>query len=103
VDGVVVARVDGLAPEEVRDLAVAVRQQPGVRAAVIGGEKPDGGVALVAAATRDGGLHAGELIAEAARTVKGGAGRGPELAQAGGKDASLIDEALDQVRATARS
>ena len=43
VDGVVVARVDGLAPDEVRDLAVAVRQQPGIRAAVIGGEKPDGG------------------------------------------------------------
>jgi alanyl-tRNA synthetase len=101
VEGVVVARVDGLAPDEVRDLAVAVRQQPGVRAAVIGGEKPDGGVALAAAATREGGLHAGELIAEAARTVKGGGGKGPELAQAGGKDASRLDEALDQVRAAA--
>jgi alanyl-tRNA synthetase len=100
-DGVVVARVDGLAPDEVRDLAVAVRQQPGIRAAVIGGEKPDGGVTLVAAATKDGGLHAGELIGEAARTVKGGGGKGPELAQAGGKDASRLDEALDQVRAAA--
>jgi alanyl-tRNA synthetase len=101
VDGVVVARVDGLAPDEVRDLAVAVRQQPGIRAAVIGGEKPDGGVALAAAATREGGLHAGDLIAEAARTVKGGGGKGPDLAQAGGKDASRLDEALDQVRAAA--
>jgi alanyl-tRNA synthetase len=101
VEGVVVARVDGLAPDEVRDLAVAVRQQPGVRAAVIGGEKPDGGVALAAAATREGGLHAGDLIAEAARTIKGGGGKGPELAQAGGKDASRLDEALDQVRAAA--
>ena len=101
VDGVVVARVDGLAPDEVRDLAVAVRQQPGIRAAIIGGEKPDGGVALAAAATKEGGLHAGDLIAEAARTVKGGGGKGPELAQAGGKDASRLDEALDQVRAAA--
>jgi alanyl-tRNA synthetase len=101
VDGVVVARVDGLAPDEVRDLAVAVRQQPGVRAAVIGGEKPDGGVTLVAAATKDGGLNAGELIADAARTVKGGGGKGPELAQAGGRDAARLDEALDQVRAAA--
>jgi alanyl-tRNA synthetase len=101
VDGVVVARVDGLAPDEVRDLAVAVRQQPGIRAAIIGGEKPDGGVALAAAATREGGLHAGDLIAEAARTVKGGGGKGPELAQAGGKDAARLDEALDQVRAAA--
>ena len=97
-----VARVDGLAPDEVRDLAVAVRQQPGIRAAVIGGEKPDGGATLVAAATKDGGLHAGDLIAEAAKTVKGGGGKGPELAQAGGKDASRLDEALDQARAATK-
>jgi alanyl-tRNA synthetase len=101
VDGVVVARVDGLAPDEIRDLAVAVRQQPGVRGAVIGGEKPDGGVTLVAAVTKDGGLHAGDLIADAARTVGGGGGKGPELAQAGGRDASRLDDALDQVRAAA--
>jgi alanyl-tRNA synthetase len=101
VDGVVVARVAGLAPDEVRDLAVAVRQQPGVRGAVIGGEKPDGGVTLVAAVAKDSGLHAGELIADAARTVGGGGGKGPELAQAGGRDASRLDEALDQVRAAA--
>jgi alanyl-tRNA synthetase len=101
VDGVVVARVDGLAPDEVRDLAVAVRQQPGVRGAVVGGEKPDGGVTLVAAVNKDAGLHAGELIADAARTVQGGGGKGPELAQAGGRDASRLDDALDQVRAAA--
>ncbi len=102
VNGVVVARVDGLAPEEVRDLAVAVRQQPGVRGAIVGGEKPDGGVTLVAAVNnKDTGLHAGDLIADAARTVGGGGGKGPELAQAGGRDASRLDEALDQVRAAA--
>jgi alanyl-tRNA synthetase len=101
VDGVVVARVDGLAPDEVRDLAVAVRQQPGVRGAVIGGEKPDGGVTLVAAVAKDSGLHAGDLIADAARTVGGGGGKGPELAQAGGRDAARLDDALDQVRAAA--
>ncbi|HZM30191.1 MAG TPA: DHHA1 domain-containing protein, partial [Acidimicrobiales bacterium] len=101
VDGVVVARVDGLAPDEVRDLAVAVRQQPGVRGAIVGGEKPDGGVTLVAAVDKDAGLHAGELIADAARTVQGGGGKGPELAQAGGRDVSRLDEALDQVRAAA--
>jgi alanyl-tRNA synthetase len=101
VDGVVVARVDGLAPDEVRDLAVAVRQQPGVRGAIVGGQKPDGGVTLVAAVDKDSGLHAGALIADAARSVQGGGGKGPELAQAGGRDASRLDEALDQVRAAA--
>ena len=101
VDGVVVARVDGLAPDAVRDLAVAVRQQPGIRGAIIGAEKEDGGVALVAAVAKDSGLHAGDLIADAARTVGGGGGKGPELAQAGGRDAARLDEALDQVRAAA--
>ena len=101
VDGVVVARVDAVARNDLRDLAVAVRDTPGVRAVVVGGEPPGGGVALVAAVTKDGGLNAAELIAESARTVGGGGGKSPELAVAGGRDASRLDEALDQARAAA--
>jgi alanyl-tRNA synthetase len=103
VDGVVVARVDGTARDEVRELALAVRQQAGVRAVVIGGEPEGGGVALVAATTKDSGFDAKTLIAEAARTVGGGGGgKNPELAVAGGRDASRLDEALDQARAAAK-
>jgi alanyl-tRNA synthetase len=102
VDGVVVARVDGTTRDEVRELALAVRQQPGVRAVVIGGEPDGGGVALVAAVTRDSGFEAKDLIADAARTVGGGGGgKNPELAVAGGRDASRLDEALAQARAAA--
>ncbi len=101
VDGVVVSRVDGLSRDEVRDLAVALRDKPGVRAAVLGSAPAGGGVVLVAAARPDGGLHAGSLIAEAARTVKGGGGKAPDLAIAGGKDPSQLDAALDQVRVAA--
>ena len=101
VDGVVVARVDGIARDDLRDLAVAVREAPGVRAVVLGGEPPSGGVALVAVVTKDRGLEAGALIADAARTVGGGGGTGPDLAVAGGRDASRLDEALDQARAAA--
>ncbi|HEY8523432.1 MAG TPA: alanine--tRNA ligase [Acidimicrobiales bacterium] len=101
VDGVVVARVDGTERDDLRQLALAVRQQPGIRAAVIGGVPSGGGVGLVAAVAKDSGLKAGELIAEAARTVGGGGGKGPELAVAGGRDPSRLDEALDQVRAAA--
>jgi alanyl-tRNA synthetase len=102
VDGVVVARVDGTTRDEVRELALAVRQQPGIRAVVIGGEPDGGGVALVAAVTRDSGLEARTLIADAARTVGGGGGgKNPELAVAGGRDASRLDEALGQARAAA--
>ena len=101
VDGVVVARVDGLSRDEVRDLAVAVRDQPSVRAAVIGGAPEGGGVTLVAAVTKDSGLHAGQLIADAARTVGGGAGKNADLAVAGGREPARLDEALDQARQAA--
>ena len=101
VDGVVVARVDGLARDDLRSLGVAVRDQPGIRGVVLIGTPEGGGVALVSATTKDGGLDAGSLIADAARTVGGGGGKNPELAVAGGRDATRIDEALDQARAAA--
>jgi alanyl-tRNA synthetase len=103
VDGVVVARIDGTSRDELRDLAVAVRDQPDVRAAVLGGVPDKGGVSLVAAVTKDSGLNAGELIGPAAKMVGGGAGKNPELAVAGGRDPSRLDEALDHVRQTAAS
>ncbi len=100
-DGVVVARVDGLGREDLRSLGVAVRDQADVRAVVLIGAPEGGGVALVAATTAEGGLNAGELIAQAARLVGGGGGKHPELAVAGGKDPSRIDEALDLARVAA--
>jgi alanyl-tRNA synthetase len=100
-DGLVVARVDASSRDELRDLAVAVRDQPGIEVAVVGGALDGGGVSLVAAVTKQSGFKAGELIAEAARTVGGGAGKNPDLAVAGGRDPSRLDEALDQVRQTA--
>jgi len=99
VDGVVVARRDGVGRDELRDLAIAVRDQPGIRGVVVGGAPEGGGVAIVAAVTSDGGLHASDLIADAAKAVQGGTGKNAELAVAGGRDASRLDEALDMVRA----
>ncbi|MGH9186988.1 MAG: DHHA1 domain-containing protein, partial [Acidimicrobiales bacterium] len=60
-----------------------------------------GGAALVAAVTPDAGLNAGELLRDAARTVGGGGGPNPELAVAGGKDPSKLDDALDVARRAA--
>ncbi|HEV7721575.1 MAG TPA: alanine--tRNA ligase, partial [Iamia sp.] len=101
VDGIVVARVDGLDRDAVRTLALAVRDQPDVRAVVLGAAPDGGGVALVAAVTPDSGLEAGALIAEAARTVGGGGGKGADLAVAGGRNPDGLDEALDQARVAA--
>ncbi|NLV54879.1 MAG: hypothetical protein GXY13_04620, partial [Acidimicrobiales bacterium] len=46
----------------------------------------------------DSGFEAGSLIADAARTIGGGGGKGAELAVAGGREPDRIGEALDQVR-----
>jgi alanyl-tRNA synthetase len=103
VEGVVVARVDGTTRDELKDLAVAVRDQPGIRAAVLGGAPDGGGVALVAAVAKDSGLDASKLIVDAARTVGGGGGRGADVAVAGGRDPAKLDEALDQARRAAEA
>jgi alanyl-tRNA synthetase len=100
VDGWLVARVDGIGPDQLRQLANQVRQVGGLRTVVLGGS-PDGSkAALVALAKKDDPVSAPELISDAARTVGGGGGgRNPEQAMAGGKDASRLDEALEQIRA----
>ncbi len=69
----------------------------------IGGAPEGGGAALVAAVANDSGLNASELIADAAKTVQGGAGKSADVAVAGGKDPSKLDEALALVRAAAGS
>ena len=51
-------RVDGLAPADLRELAVAVRNQPGADVVVLGGESPTGGVSLVAAVRPSTGVEA---------------------------------------------
>ncbi len=101
VDGVVVARRDDVDRDALRDLALAVRDQVGVRAVVLGGAPPGGGVALVAAVEKGSGLVASELIGQAARVVGGGGGKDPVVATAGGRDPSRLDEALDSARAAA--
>jgi alanyl-tRNA synthetase len=101
-DGLVVARVDGIDRDDLRDLAVAVRDRDGVRAVVLGGAPSGGGAALVAAVRPDSGLVASELIAAGAKAIRGGGGKSPELAMAGGKSPEHLDEALDLARRAAR-
>ena len=58
VDGIVIARRDGTSRDELRELALAVRQQPGIRAVVLVGAPEGGGAALVSAVANGSGLHA---------------------------------------------
>ena len=101
--GVVIARVDGIERDELRDLAAVIRDRPEIRAVVLAGAPQGGGVALVAAVTPDGELKASNLIDEAAKAVQGGFGRkgDPPLIVAGGKKVDGIEEALDLARTAA--
>ena len=105
IDGVVVARVDALDRDQLRDLAAAVRDRDGVRAVVLGTVLAGGGVSLVGAVSPDAGLTAAQLLDEAAMTVKGGFNRASDAALivAGGKDADALDGALEQSRGAARA
>jgi len=60
----------------------------------------NGKVQLIAGVSKElnaRGLHAGKLIAEAAKKCQGGGGGRPDMAQAGGKDPSKIKDALGTV------
>ncbi len=101
VDGVVVARVDGIDRDGLRDLAVSVRDQADVKAVVLGAALDSGGAALVAAVIPDSGFKAGALIEQAKSTIGGGGRPADDISVAGGKDVEALDEALDQARSAA--
>jgi len=92
----VAARVDASSQDVLRDIADRVRNKlkPSL---VILAANVEGRPAFLAAATPelvDRGIHAGNLIREIAKVAGGGGGGRPDIAQAGAKDASLIDAAL---------
>jgi alanyl-tRNA synthetase len=98
VDGVVISRVDGVSPNELRELAIAVRNAPDVDVVVVAGETPTGGVGLAAAVTPGSPFDAAGLIRDAAKAVGGGGGGKGDVAAAGGKDPAGIGEALELAR-----
>ncbi|HKW91866.1 MAG TPA: alanine--tRNA ligase [Methylomirabilota bacterium] len=95
---VLAARLDGLDPDGQRAVVDTLRERlpSGV---ICLGSATDGKVSLVAAVSKDltKRFPAGRLVQEIARMVGGGGGGRPDLAQAGGKDASKLDEALAAV------
>ncbi|MEV4254697.1 alanine--tRNA ligase [Spirillospora sp. NPDC049652] len=99
---VVCAGVEGVPAESLRELAsrtVALLPRPG---AVVLGTVSGGKSLLVAAVSPALGVQARELLADAARVVGGGAGgRGP-VANAGGRRADALPEALAAAERTVR-
>lgn len=101
VRGVVIARVDGITPNDLRELALAIRLDAQVQLVVLGGVTDTGGVALVATVSTGVSLSAGELIKDAAKAVGGGGGGKGDIATAGGKNPGALDEALEIARRVA--
>lgn len=102
-DGIVIARIDAVSANELRDLALAIRQQKGIRAVVLAGINDTGGVSIVGATLPGLSLQAGDLIKDAARVVGGGGGGKGDVATAGGKNLEGIDQCLEIAREKARA
>jgi len=91
-------RVSGVDMNGLRDLGDQLKEKLGDGVVVLASDK-DGKVNLVAMAT-DGamakGAHSGNLIKGIAGLVGGGGGGRPNMAQAGGKNPSGIDAAIEE-------
>jgi alanyl-tRNA synthetase len=82
------------------DLADRIKSRAGAAAVVLGGAG-DGKAALVASFSKevtDRDLSAVDVIKEAAQVIGGGGGGRENVAQAGGRDPSKLDEALAAAR-----
>lgn len=93
---VITARFDHLDIEGLRNTGDMLKNKLGTGVIVLGSGY-DGKVNFVVTATRDvldKGVHSGNIIKEVAKIAGGGGGGRPDMAQAGGKDVSKINEAL---------
>jgi alanyl-tRNA synthetase len=97
VDGVKVlgGRTQGVDAKAMRGMVDELRNQLKSGVVLLVAES-EGKVLLAVGVTKDliGQFKAGDLIREVAGVVGGGGGGRPDFAQAGGKDASKIDEAI---------
>jgi alanyl-tRNA synthetase len=94
---VVVGAVSPCPVEQARQAIDSLKKKARSAAIVLAMAEAEDKVVLLAAMTDDvvaRGLKAGDVVKEIAPIVGGGGGGRPQLAQAGGKDASKLDEAL---------
>ncbi|MEO0839272.1 MAG: alanine--tRNA ligase [Cyanobacteria bacterium J06643_5] len=97
-----VAKMEGVDAESLKTAAERLQQKIGNNAAVVLGSPLDAGkVSLVAAFGKEinqKGVQAGKFIGAVAKMCGGGGGGRPNLAQAGGRDASKLSEALEKAK-----
>ena len=97
---VLVQRVPQVERAQLRTLVDNLRQKLGSGVVVLGSPQPEGRVALIVGVTKDliAKIQAGKIVAAIAPKVGGSGGGRPDMAEAGGKDASQLDAALASAR-----
>ncbi|MBS4535375.1 alanine--tRNA ligase [Clostridium sp. D2Q-14] len=96
---IITKRIDGLDINGLRQLGDKLKERLD-NVIIVLATKKDDKVNLIAMATKDSvklGIHCGNIIREVAKVTGGGGGGRPNMAQAGGKDSSKIEEALSIV------
>jgi alanyl-tRNA synthetase len=89
----------GATVEAVRTQIDRIRQKCGSAFVVFGWTEDEGKVPLIVALTNDlvkKGLKAGDVVKQVAAVVGGSGGGKPDMAQAGGKDASKLPDAIQK-------
>jgi alanyl-tRNA synthetase len=102
-DGATLVVARAPVPEEkaMRGFADHLRDKHGRAVVVIGAASPEGKAVLLCAVAKDllPRFHAGKIVGALAQVVGGRGGGRPDMAGAGGPDATKLDEALRQARA----
>ncbi len=100
---VIVAETPTVESNLMRQLIDQIRQKAGSSAVLLASTEGDNKVTLVAGVSQDlqdQGAHAGKWIGPVAKTLGGGGGGRPDMAQAGGKQPAKLPEALEIARKT---
>jgi alanyl-tRNA synthetase len=98
---ILIAQLEGVDPASLQKAAEQLLQKLGNGAVVLGSIPEEGKVSFVAAFSSEvvkKGLQAGKLVGAIAKLCGGGGGGRPNLAQAGGRDASKLPEALAEAK-----
>ncbi|MBG1243545.1 alanine--tRNA ligase [Nostoc sp. NZL] len=103
---IIVSQLEDVDPESLKTAAERLLQKIGNGAVVLGSVPEEGKVSIVAAFSSEvnkKGLQAGKFVGAIAKICGGGGGGRPNLAQAGGRDASKLPEALEQAESELKS
>ncbi|MEH2171329.1 alanine--tRNA ligase [Nostoc sp.] len=103
---IIVAQLEDVDPESLKTAAERLLQKIGNGAVVLGSVPEEGKVSIVAAFSSEvnkKGLQAGKFVGAIAKICGGGGGGRPNLAQAGGRDASKLPDALAQAESDLKS